>query len=647
MRRSVPLALVLLAGCGGRDAPPPAAPPPAPPAAAYVGREACRRCHVEVFATYARTGMGRSWYAMRADRVVEDFGKKNEIEIPGSGLRYRMTARNGRFFMRQFLVDSRGREVAADERPMIQVAGSGNHSRSYVTVENGRMFQMPVCWYPGPGLWDLCPGYEQKNDYFGREISPSCVFCHNARMEPVAGRRNLFHDPVPEGIDCERCHGPGSEHVAKWAGGSEAPTGGADATIVNPARRPPAARLQVCMQCHFGDSLASERVARPGHVLHEFRPGGSLGEVMVPFRYVQATSRDFGISAQADRFLLSRCFKESGGKFDCTACHDPHRPANDEGLADLRTRKACLQCHAATACTAPASERARTAPPDACVTCHMRRAEPDDHPHATFTDHWIRRRPDAPAPNARTDVAVEPVFPELLDALPPAERAYAVGRAYYLKAMDAPPQVRPPMWSEAAQRIAEAERLGLAGADAAFFLGKSLSYLGRRDEAAQAFRRAAERDPAHYDAGFAWGQALLREGRAEEAASVFEGLIARFDDDAGALSELARCRLAAGQAAEALERWNEAIAIEPATASLHANRAAVLAATGRLDEAMTAIENAVRRSPEDAALWRAYAEIATRAGRPDAAREATAFAERFARRPAPEHVRRGMMGIGS
>jgi len=364
----------------------------------------------------------------------------------------------------------------------------------------------------------------------------------------------------------------------------------------------------------------------------------------VPFRFKQPTARRFGISAQADRFILSRCFVESGGRIDCLTCHDPHVTVYAEDRPPDAFRKACLGCHRETSCTGGSAERAATTPKDDCVRCHMRQAEPDDHPHATFTDHWIRARP-TDGRDVRTSIDMEPVFRDEFDALSAADRAYVTGRAYFLKAMEAPPVARRMMWSAAESALRDAIASGFSGAAVHFFLGKTLGFLGRDDEAAAAFEEAFRRDRADHDVAFAWGQALLERNRIEEAATVFERMLEVRPDSAAALAELGRCRLMAGRAQEGLDLYARASRAEPWNASLYANRAAVLVALGRIDEACDLLREAVRRAPEDLGIWRAYREVAARAGRAEDLREAERIIARLARRPAPQPAPRGMMGL--
>ena len=63
------------------------------------------------------------------------------------------------------------------------------------------------------------PGYDNPHPTTRRPIAYECMFCHNAYPEiPATAHRDLsaspvYNDTLPEGIDCQRCHGPGAAHV--------------------------------------------------------------------------------------------------------------------------------------------------------------------------------------------------------------------------------------------------------------------------------------------------------------------------------------------------------------------------------------------------------------------------------------------------
>ena len=111
-----------------------------------------------------------------------------------------------------------------------------------------------MTWYVERQKWDLSPGYREKNLRFGRPISPECMDVPNGLPEHEAFTP-AHYEAVPEGITCERCHGPGGDHAERHLAGlgpEEGNAGGeADASIVNPARLEREAQLAVCQQCHL------------------------------------------------------------------------------------------------------------------------------------------------------------------------------------------------------------------------------------------------------------------------------------------------------------------------------------------------------------------------------------------------------------
>jgi hypothetical protein len=164
------------------------------------------------------------------------------------------------------------------------------------------------------------------------------------------------------------------------------------------------------------------------------------------------------------------------------------------------------------------------------------KAEPSDHRHAEFTDHWIRKRIDERRGRGRLRRrAVPPEF----EALPPAERAFYRGRAASLRAHSVP-------------RVAEsavARRRGRSGSrsrsespspEAWFFLGKALTARGRHRDAAGLCRGGAK-DPEATTPRSPTAKRSWRESAAGGGASVPSD-DPRSPESAAPLAELARCR---------------------------------------------------------------------------------------------------------
>src|SRR5205807_7948495 len=81
-----------------------------------------------------------------------------------------------------------------------------------------------------------------------RETVPRCVECHTTWLAHVPGTPNQYQrDHFLLGVTCERCHGPGREHVAYHR---EHPRADAARAIVHPGLLPRERLLEVCTQCH-------------------------------------------------------------------------------------------------------------------------------------------------------------------------------------------------------------------------------------------------------------------------------------------------------------------------------------------------------------------------------------------------------------
>jgi tetratricopeptide (TPR) repeat protein len=195
-----------------------------------------------------------------------------------------------------------------------------------------------------------------------------CLFCHSTDPKAVLDRSGPAAND--RAIGCERCHGPGGNHLRAM----EAKL--TDRAIASPAEAPAEGRLRVCGQCHSHHQESSLPRTDP-----------------------------YWIRFEGTTIAWSRCFTESAGSFDCMTCHDPHHD-NDRSSGHYNAR--CLTCHSAGAAAEtkarprtsdlPAERTARGSicplnPSDGCIACHMPPFESKPL-HATFADHYIRVHPE-------------------------------------------------------------------------------------------------------------------------------------------------------------------------------------------------------------------------------------------------------------
>ena len=617
------IALLLLGGCASEPIDPPL---PAEDSlaramgASYVGQESCRDCHLTIYSSYKRTAMGRSFDIMSADHAVGEFDGSPEIEL--QGLHYKMFERDGSYFMQEFVRDSDGTPSAVEEHELLYVVGSNAHGRTYLIERDEHLFQAPLCWYPMETKWEFCPGYEHKNEHFTRETSKSCMFCHNGVMPLRAGERNSFEEPYPLGIGCERCHGPGSEHVASWSSGDGLGVDEGKTTIINPAKLPQEARQQVCFQCHLGDAKQTERIIRHEREPESYRPGESINALFVPFRYKEQTQVDFGLSAQADRMILSACYVESGGKMECTTCHDPHLPNSE--LPENYYNQRCASCHQPEDCGA--EHGAREAGNNDCISCHMRRAEPDDQRFSLFTDHWIRKEIDFTEKDHRSDFSIEPIFVGAYEALSKGEQPYYKARALMQMADGAPANQRQGMYAEAIPLFREAIDSGYDTTDAHYHLGKLLVSKQQFDDAAKEFEAVLEKDANHRDALFALGQYYDAQGDRAKAIELFDRMLQNEPNLPMALAEKGRMLFSQGQTVDAQAFFERALSVEPWNVTFAINVGMTRAAQGDMTDAARYANLAAQLNPDGINVWEfnmnVLRELGDQRGSAEAARRA-------------------------
>jgi hypothetical protein len=208
-------------------------------------------------------------------------------------------------------------------------------------------------------------------DFLGEAIGvrdglARCLYCH------VTNPRTGSDAPGPEladrAIGCERCHGPGGNHLRALE------IGFPDMAIVNPTGASPAAvTARQCNDCHVLErNIQDDDIDNPGWI------------------------RSQGIG-----WARSRCNTESGEAFGCVTCHSPHQSARAKSSAEYEAK--CLSCHAARSPQAATStvdsalarvaEQQRQAcpvnPRSGCLECHMPQVKIDSL-HMKLTDHHIR-----------------------------------------------------------------------------------------------------------------------------------------------------------------------------------------------------------------------------------------------------------------
>jgi tetratricopeptide (TPR) repeat protein len=600
--------------------------------------------------------MARSFSNARADdaRLTEsgnpipDFKTNNRIYHAASDRYYTMVERGGALVQRRHQRGFGGKETNVVELAADYVIGSGNHARTFVSrARDGRLMQLPVSWYVDRGgHWDMSPGYDRPAHLdFRRVIDDGCMSCHNGysrdRLQDN-GTGPRFAAALPEGIDCQRCHGPGQRHIDAV---NDRDLDAARRAIVNPATLDRERQLDVCLQCHLEPTSTPLpfQIRRYESPAFSYRPGQPLGEAFIYFDHASTGSRDrdyddkFEIAGAAYRLRKSACFNKS--QMTCVTCHNPHDIPRGEKAVQQQVA-ACRSCHD-TAHARGVPQVAFAGPRATCVDCHMPKRRAEDAVHVVMTDHFIQRlRParDLTAALKEADTVggrpyrgeVVPYYPAALPSTPENELYVALAQVQQgsnltagiprlQKAIERYKPERAEFYYELARAYSKTGNHAavIEWYDAALRhdgnfaaalkeLAAAAAALGKWDRAADALQRAVAVHPDDTHALADLGNVYLQQHRGDQAMQTLERALALDSNVPRASNTMGLALLATGDPDRAAHYFREAIRIQPDLAEAHNNLANLLAGRKALAEAAYHFEQALRSDPNYAAALHGY-----------------------------------------
>ena len=324
--------------------------------ASFVGRNTCKECHAENHAWHGKHGHHTTFAKTDDPTIVKMFdGKSYDSGEPYGTFTYHSDEEG--LFAR--LPDRFG------DRPFrLQYAlGSADGAVTLLTLlpsvdQSTFAIEHRVSWFCEGDELRPTPQEDNGNpttaaDFFGLRhegrVMEKCVYCHTTR----GTIENQTINDLVAGVNCEKCHGPGSEHVRLAR------------TMKNPPKYSVGkddwnaeSEIQLCGDCHrLPVTVSRSELREYPDELTRFQPVG---------------------------LLRSKCFVESEGELRCTTCHNPHQTISSVEKSTHVSN--CITCHQETnsqhtICPVNSTE--------GCIECHMPAKELPGL-SVSFHDHWIR-----------------------------------------------------------------------------------------------------------------------------------------------------------------------------------------------------------------------------------------------------------------
>lgn len=588
----------------------------------YVGMEKCRTCHEPVYQTYIQTGMGQSWGHATKEKSAADYSPEHALVYDKDlDFYYKPYWDNDSLYIMEYRLEGKDTIHKLVQR-IDYVVGSGQHTNSHIFTVNGYAYQAPITYYTQKGRWDLAPGFEKgANSRFSRMIQLECMSCHNGLPEFVHNSENKYLS-IKQGIDCERCHGPGSLHVQEKESGNIVDTSKApDYTIVNPRRLSTELQNNICQRCH----LQGIAVLNDGKTFFDFRPGMKLSEVMNVFMPAYQGGEDKMIMAShVERMKKSDCYVSSG-KMSCITCHKPH--VSVKFTPQEQYTNACKSCHGNNEkeqCSEPIE--ARMSKNNNCISCHMPKNGSIDIPHVAVTDHYIRKRPTVPAKEQEKITAflgIECYNNDNVDAITKARgfmefyerynpNKGLIDSALFYLGKDAEKEKTEKQnrdyirayfllndYNKVISYVNDMKHGALHDAWTAYRIGESYYKTSNAEKAVHWYRRATEIWPYALDFQNKYGNCLQALENRSEARRVYAYVIAENPMNASAHTNLGFYYLLEANNAMAYDHLVKALQYEPDNRQAMVNMAVWYHANKRDKEAKIILQRLLKKYPAD------------------------------------------------
>lgn len=332
-----------------------------PRGAAYAGSASCLKCHKNVYQDYLHNHHYLTSQTASQATIHGSFSPDSNTVPFNNDIKAVMEKHKDGFYQVSY---ANGKII---EKQRFDIIMGSKRAETYLYWKGNEVYQLPVTYYLSLHKWANSPDYSADSVNFSRLIGRRCFECHSSYIQNMPGQAgatggtdSLDKSTMLLSIDCERCHGPGAEHV--------------DFHTQNPAVKRPMyikkisslsreRRMDLCSVCHSGNTsvmIKSTFDFKPGDTLANFKGGEH-------FHRAQEVTKIDVHGNQAQLLAGSQCFIKS--KIECTTCHNIH----DNEVKSVKIySQYCLNCHSAVKHSFDKTEgQSGNIINSNCIDCHM------------------------------------------------------------------------------------------------------------------------------------------------------------------------------------------------------------------------------------------------------------------------------------
>jgi tetratricopeptide (TPR) repeat protein len=333
----------------------------------YVGMAACAKCHAAIHSQWTHSRHSKMVQPATKESVQGDF-KLTQVKL--RGVSYGLRQRDGIFYISESYLTGKPKEHRVD-----YTLGNRRIQHYLTTLPDGKVIVLPPSWDIVRKGWFHNLDIADPDEVEGVQVqvwNKQCYSCHVSQQEKNFDvEKNEYKTAwLDFGTNCERCHGPGSEHVARYS----APTPQKASDMIVQTRLDANRNTMICAQCHSFRDIFAKGYAPGADYYNYFMPILEYNQPRDKDPAYWADGRTRRFSNDAYGLWQSECFLKGGAT--CVACHSSVHEVEIEKNPQLRptANALCTRCHVQIGEKISAhTHHAAGSTGSSCIECHMPR----------------------------------------------------------------------------------------------------------------------------------------------------------------------------------------------------------------------------------------------------------------------------------